>query len=157
MMPTGLVRPGPRRVAMAFVGLALVASACGRSSGSDGVVRIHTAHGVVAVQGPVADTDAARARGLRGRARLGPDEGMAFVFAGPTDQAFWMKDTVIPLSVAFWNRSGRIVAIRDMASCRSDPCRTYRPAVSYLGAVEVLRGWFEANGVRVGDRVELER
>ena len=82
---------------------------------------------------------------------------MAFLFDHPTDESFWMKGTAVPLSVAFWNGSDRIVAIMDMAPCPSDRCRTYRPTVPYVGAVEARRGWFEANGVQVGDRVELQR
>ena len=82
---------------------------------------------------------------------------MAFLFDRPTSSSFWMKDTLIPLSIAFWDRSRRIVAILDMAPCRRSPCPLYSPGTSYIGAVEVNRGFFRQHGVRVGDRVELER
>lgn len=103
----------------------------------------------------IADTAAERARGLMGRTALGADEGMAFLFDSPTTAAFWMRDTRIPLSIAFWDASGRIVAILDMEPCLRDPCPTYAPRVPYVGAVEANQGFFEEHGVRVGDRVEL--
>ena len=56
-----------------------------------------------------ADTPAEREHGLMGRTSLDTDEGMVFVFDGPTDGSFWMKDTLIPLSIAFWDEDGRIV------------------------------------------------
>ena len=66
-----------------------------------------------------------------------------------------MKDTQIPLSIAFWRAGGRIVSIMDMPPCRVDPCPSFRPATPYVGALEVHRGFFERHGVEVGDRVEL--
>src|SRR5712692_7048556 len=113
-----------RRAAMAVIATVALA-ACDRSGPATAVVRIATSHGTVAVRGPVADTNAARARGLQGRTTLGPGQGMAFVFDHPTNEAFWMKGMAIPLTVAFWDGNDRVVAIMDMAPCRSDRCRTY--------------------------------
>ena len=103
----------------------------------------------------IADSHAERQRGLMGRASLGADRGMVFLFDGPTDGGFWMKDTLIPLSIAFWAEDRRIVAILDMQPCREEPCEIYRPGVNYLGAVEANVGYFEEHGVEVGDPVEL--
>ena len=86
-----------------------------------------------------------------------PDAGMAFLFEEPTINWFWMKNTYIPLSIAFWDESRRIVAILDMTPCRKKPCPLYWPGTSYIGAVEVNRGFFRAHGVQVGARVELSR
>jgi uncharacterized membrane protein (UPF0127 family) len=68
-----------------------------------------------------------------------------------------MKNTLIPLSVAFYGARGRILRILDMAPCRSDPCRTYDPGVAFRGALEVNRGTFRHWGVRAGDRIALRR
>jgi uncharacterized protein len=68
---------------------------------------------------------------------------------------FWMKDTVIPLSIAFWDDDGRIVSILDMDPCTEDPCPTYGPDEPFVGAVEVDPGTFERHGVTPGDRVQL--
>jgi uncharacterized membrane protein (UPF0127 family) len=103
----------------------------------------------------IADSPEERATGLMNRSSLPEDRGMAFRFEEPTTSGFWMKDTLIPLSIAFWDEEERIVDILDMEPCPSEPCPTYGPDVPYVGAVEVNVGWFERNGVRVGDRVEL--
>jgi hypothetical protein len=103
----------------------------------------------------LADTPALRARGLMGREHLDPDAGMAFLFGSPVESRFWMKDTLIPLSIAFWDEEGTIVAIREMEPCREEPCRTYGAPEPYVGAAEANAGWFAENGVAVGDRVEL--
>ena len=66
-----------------------------------------------------------------------------------------MKDTLIPLSIAFWDDDGRIISILDMDPCDADPCPTYGPDEPFVGAVEVDRGGSRTDGVTVGDRVEL--
>jgi uncharacterized membrane protein (UPF0127 family) len=104
----------------------------------------------------IADSDAERARGLMGVEHLGQHEGMAFVFDEPTTGSFWMKDTLIPLSIAFVDGSGTIVTVREMEPCTSDPCPTYGADAPYVLAVEANAGFFERTGVGVGDRAELE-
>ncbi|HSL12502.1 MAG TPA: DUF192 domain-containing protein [Actinomycetota bacterium] len=104
----------------------------------------------------IADDDDERARGLMGVDDLPVDQGMAFVWDEPVDAAFWMKDTLIPLSIAFWDTEGRVIAILDMEPCAEDPCRTYAPEEPFVGAVEANLGWFADHGVQVGDAVELE-
>lgn len=104
----------------------------------------------------VADTDDERATGLMGREELEPYEGMAFVWPEPTTARFWMKDTLIPLSIAFWDERGRIVAILDMEPCVTEDCPRYDSGHTYVGAVEVEQGLFEQRGIELGDRVELE-
>jgi uncharacterized protein len=121
------------------------------------VVRIHTGTSAVTVEATVADTDPERRTGLSGRTHLAPAEGMAFVFPRPVRARFWMKDTAIPLSIAFWAPGGRIVSIMDMAPCRANPCPSFRPEEAFVGALEVNRGFFRDHDVDVGDRVELGR
>jgi uncharacterized membrane protein (UPF0127 family) len=105
----------------------------------------------------IAETRRARATGLMGRESLPGDAGMVFLERTPVRQSFWMKDTLIPLSVAFWDKRGEIIAILDMEPCRADPCPTYDPGVAWLGAVEVNQGFFSQRGVEVGDEVTLRR
>ena len=145
-----------RGAAISTVLLLLVA--CSHHSADDRtLVRIHTAKSTVTVAATVADTDPERRTGLSRRAHLGPDEGMAFVFPGAVRVGFWMKDTRIPLSIAFWGPAGRIVSIMDMLPCRADPCASFRPATAFVGALEVNMGFFRHHGVDVGDRVEFTR
>ena len=122
-----------------------------------GTLRIGTAQGTVVVRVEIAETPETRRRGLMHRPTLAPNAGMVFLFESPASGLFWMKNTLIPLSVAFWDRSGHIVAILDMEPCRADPCRLYSPRTTYIGAVEVNRGFFSLHGVSIGDVVELER
>jgi uncharacterized protein len=137
--------------------VALVLAACG-GDGDDGRSRvvISTSTGDVPVQVEVADDEDERARGLMGRTDLDEGAGMVFLFPEATRGAFWMKDTLIPLSIAFYDADGRILRILDMEPCREDPCPVYDPGVAYRGALEVNRGAFERWGVREGDRLSLE-
>ena len=80
---------------------------------------------------------------------------MAFLWEEPVVSSFWMKDTLIPLSIAFWDDAGRIISILDMDTCTEDPCPSYGPDEPFVGAVEVDRGTLGERGVTVGDRVEL--
>jgi uncharacterized protein len=146
-----------RRAALTVVLLTL--AACGGGSDRDAGAQavIATGDGEVVVDVEVADTERERRRGLMGRHALADDAGMVFVFPETVSGAFWMKDTLIPLSIAFYDEDGRILRILDMAPCRQDPCRLYDPRVAYRGALEVNRGAFERWGIAEGDRVRLER
>lgn len=105
----------------------------------------------------IAETPEARARGLMGVRNLSDDEGMAFVNENASRDPFFMKNTLIPLDIAFWDRDGVIVDILHMEPCRADPCPLYHPNREYIGAVETNAGLLERKGVRVGDRVILNR
>jgi uncharacterized membrane protein (UPF0127 family) len=149
------------RTALAVVVVALAAALASCSSNDAGrpppEARISTASGPVTLHVRVADTDAARERGLQGVTDLAADGGMAFLFDGPTRTAFWMKDTPTPLSIAFWGSNGRIVSLMDMPPCSADPCATYRPDAPFVGALEANEGFFAGHGVEVGDRVAVVR
>jgi uncharacterized membrane protein (UPF0127 family) len=80
-----------------------------------------------------------------------------FLFPEDTTSSFWMKNTLLPLSIAFYGADGRIVRILDMEPCRRAPCRLYDPHVTYRGALEVNRGAFRRWGVAEGDRVRVEQ
>lgn len=153
------------RALVAAVAVLSVAS-CTRATPSIGVGRVtsvilHGGQGPVHVVVEVADSPAERQQGLMGRTSLGADEGMVFLFDdvadGPVTSEFWMKDTLIPLSVAFWDEDGRIVGIQDMDPCAEDPCPTYGSPKPYVGALEVNGGFFTEHGVTTGDRIELVR
>ena len=103
----------------------------------------------------IADEFEERQTGLMGRESLDADAGMAFVWSEEFRGSFWMKDTLIPLSIAFWDDRSRIVAILDMEPCEADPCPSYDPEVPFLGALEVNAGFFDEHAVEVGDRIEL--
>lgn len=106
----------------------------------------------------VADEHDERVLGLMHRPSLGADEGMLFVFPGKTSGGFWMKNTLIPLSIAYMERNDdgyEVLVLKDMEPCRADPCPDYPPGRPYDATLEVNRGWFEGHGVRPGDVAEV--
>jgi uncharacterized membrane protein (UPF0127 family) len=105
----------------------------------------------------IADTPAERAEGLMGRTSLAADAGMAFLWAEPVTSTFWMKDTKIPLAIAFWAGDGTIVSIREMTPCTADPCATYGADAPFVGAVEANAGYFSEHGIAAGDRAAVLR
>ena len=116
-----------------------------------------TFDGGAALHVDVVSDDASRARGLMGVTDLGANSGMAFVWGAPTDGSFWMKDTLIPLSIAFVDEHGRVITIDEMTPCTGDPCDTYEPSGPYVMAVEANAGWFADNGIGLGDRADLHQ
>ena len=116
---------------------------------------IGTAGGAVELAVEIADTPEERSRGLMGRESLPERAGMLFLYEEDTRGGFWMKDTRIPLSIAFLDAGGRILAILDMEPCPADPCPVYRPDVAYRSALEVGRGAFARLGITVGDVARL--
>ncbi|MDP8947976.1 MAG: DUF192 domain-containing protein [Actinomycetota bacterium] len=110
--------------------------------------------GEVRVRVEIADDDSERARGLMYRTALAENRGMLFVYEVEQKLSFWMKNTHIPLSIAFIDAEGRIVDIQDMEPLDDDP-PSYVSAEPARYALEVNQGFFEERGVEVGDRAEL--
>jgi uncharacterized protein len=104
----------------------------------------------------VAADPATRARGLMGRREVPAGSGMVFLYPVDVRESFWMKDTLVPLSIAFVAADGRVVSVAEMTPCRADPCPTYAPAGPYRYAVELAAGAFPAAGVGAGDQVVPE-
>ncbi|MFN2389882.1 MAG: DUF192 domain-containing protein [Actinomycetota bacterium] len=120
-----------------------------------GTAVIDTEEGSVIVNVELAATPAARAVGLMHRDSLPEDAGMVFVYFEPTRGGFYMKNTSIPLSIAFFDNDGVILKILDMEPCTADPCETYDPGVAYSGALEVNQGAFDTWGVEEGDVIHV--
>jgi uncharacterized membrane protein (UPF0127 family) len=93
---------------------------------------------------------AERSRGLMFRDSLPPDHGMLFLFARDEVQAFWMRNTKIPLSIAYADAHGKIVRIADLEPFDERPVTSIAPA---RYALEMNRGWFAAHGVAAGDSI----
>ncbi len=101
----------------------------------------------------IADDPAERSRGLMHRESLPEDQGMLFVYPEERDSlGFWMKNTLIPLDIAFVDRELRIVDIQRMEPLDETTRYSVAPA---MYALEMNAGWFEKHGVRVGDRIEF--
>jgi uncharacterized membrane protein (UPF0127 family) len=112
---------------------------------------------LISLQVEIAETSETMAAGLMGVESLSDSEGMAFLSEAPSRDPFWMKDTLIPLDIAFWDGQGLIVDILQMDPCKADPCPLYNPDSDYLGALEVNQGLLGKEGVGIGDRVLLRR
>ncbi len=95
----------------------------------------------------LADTEAKRARGLMGVTSLGGYDGMVFRYDTPVHTAFWMKDTVTPLQIAFFDPAGRYLRQFDMPPCTHDPCATYGPTEKFTVAIETFAGTMTTVGV----------
>ena len=106
--------------------------------------------GLYLIRAEVAADFPSRARGLMHRESLAPNAGMLFIFEAPGAQCMWMKNTLIPLSVAFLDDSGAIINIADMTPHSEQAHCAARPA---RYALEMNRGWFAARGIRPGLRL----
>ena len=106
--------------------------------------------GTHALRVEVVSTDADRAKGLMHRTSLGANDGMLFVFEEPAYHSMWMKNTLIPLSVAFIDAQGLILNILDMEPHTETPNMSAGPSIY---AIETNKGWFAGKNVKAGDRV----
>lgn len=111
---------------------------------------VEIAAGIHLIKAEVAADNATRMRGLMFRERLGPNEGMLFVFEEKARQCFWMRNTLIALSIAFIDDDGSVANIADMQPRSDDSHCSARP-VRY--ALEMEQGWFAKRGVAAGSRL----
>jgi uncharacterized protein len=106
------------------------------------------------IQVEVAKTEEERAKGLMGRRSLGKNEGMLFIFDVEGYHGFWMKNTLLPLSIAFIDKKGEVVWITDMEPLTLS---VHDPPKPVLYALEMSRGWFAANGIKAGDVMRFSK
>ena len=106
--------------------------------------------GVHLIRAEVATSDEERARGLMFRQRLGQNEGMVFRFPEARQVCMWMKNTPLPLSVAFIGSDGRIINIEDMKPQTEDAHCGKKPA---RYALEMTQGWFRERNIKPGTPV----
>lgn len=104
------------------------------------------------VAAKVADTAPRRQQGLMRVPELPDGVGMLFLFEQPSTGGFWMRNTLVPLDIAYV-AEGTVVDIQQMDPCEEDPCPSYPPAGAYDAALEVPQGAFAEAGVEVGDAV----
>jgi uncharacterized membrane protein (UPF0127 family) len=100
----------------------------------------------------IADDDEKRMRGLMFRNYMPDSLGMLFIFDSSGIYPFWMRNTYIPLSIAFIDESFRILEIVDMKPLDETPIYPFR---RFKYALEVNQGWFKKRSIRVGDKVEF--
>jgi uncharacterized membrane protein (UPF0127 family) len=103
----------------------------------------------------VADTLEKQERGLMFRQSMPENEGMLFVYKEPQEMSFWMRNTFIPLDIAFVGADGIILNIHQARPL--DESVLYRSAGSAKYVIETNQGWFSRHGIRPGDRVTFGR
>ena len=92
-------------------------------------------------------------QGLMGRRQVPEGTGMVFLYPSDVAEAYWMKNTLVPLSIAFVAADGRVVSVAEMTPCEADPCPSYPPAGPYRYAVELAAGSFGEAGIGPGAKV----
>jgi uncharacterized membrane protein (UPF0127 family) len=112
--------------------------------------RTELSAGMHLIRAEVADNFVARMQGLMHRTSMGANEGMLFVFDEPGIQCMWMKNTLIPLSVAYLADDGTIVNIEDMKPQTEDSHCTRKPV---RFALEMNQGWFASKGLKSGAKL----
>lgn len=103
----------------------------------------------------VADTAERRSRGLMFVTDLGAADGMAFIYPAPHSGNFWMKNTVLPLSIAFFGPTGEYMAAFDMEPCVAEPCPVYPTPDDFSIAIETRQSGLGALGIALGSVLAL--
>jgi uncharacterized membrane protein (UPF0127 family) len=107
--------------------------------------------GMFVIDAAVAANDADREQGLMYRTNLGPNEGMLFVFNENAGHCFWMKNTLIPLSIAFMRADGTITDIDEM---QAETTNNHCPTHNGVFALEMPKGWFTSKGIKPGMQIQ---
>jgi uncharacterized membrane protein (UPF0127 family) len=143
-----MMKPLQSLLAAAALALAVL-PACAQQP-QTGLPRVTLSAGMHQIDAQVAQTNEQRATGLMHRTEMPQHEGMLFVFDQPSVQCFWMKDTLLPLSVAFLADDGTIVNVAEMKPRALDSHCSAKP-VRYV--LEMNQGWFAKKGVKPGSKL----
>ncbi|HLU01816.1 MAG TPA: DUF192 domain-containing protein [Advenella sp.] len=126
-------------------------SASGASAPGDAATYLSLQINNYKITAEMADTESLRAKGLMHRETLARDHGMLFVFADDQPRCFWMKNTLIPLAIAFMDRHGTIVALDEMQPHSEVP---HCSGADARYALEMNHDWFRSHRIRVGDNIK---
>ena len=143
-------------VGLAAAGLVALGAGCGDEL-ERGTLEVATGGGIVRLDVELAVSADERRRGLMDRSSLPERSGMLFLYRENSRRGFWMKDTLIPLSIAFLDARGRVLRILDMEPCTRDPCPVYEAGIAYRSALEMNQGAFARLGIEVGDVATLSK
>ncbi|MBF6992102.1 MULTISPECIES: DUF192 domain-containing protein [Cupriavidus] len=132
------------------IAAALAVLAAGQAQAQAALPVVPLTAGMYAIHAEVAATPAAREQGLMYRKSMPVNSGMLFVFEQKAGHCFWMRNTELPLSIAFLADDGTIVNIEDMAP-RTESNHCPKTAIRY--ALEMNQGWFTQKGIRAGAKI----
>ena len=134
----------------ALLGLAAVHAHAQADEPQTGLPRVTLTAGIHQIDTQVAATPAQRSTGLMFRKEMPANEGMLFVFEQPSQQCFWMKNTLLPLTAAFVADDGTIVNLADMKPQTTESHCSAKP-VRYV--LEMNQGWFAKRGLKAGSKL----
>ena len=147
---TSLMRPTPRATA-AFSSLLVACSVATAQGGPQPrLPTVQLTAGMHVIQAEVAMTPTQQATGMMFRREMGANEGMLFVNADSGVRCFWMRNTLLPLTIAFIAEDGTIVNLADMQP-QSDESHCSAAPVRY--ALEMNQGWFAKRGIKAGHKL----
>ena len=136
--------------AIALLGLNLSGATLAQDAPQMNLQRVKLSAGMHQIDAQVAQTPAQRQTGLMYRKEMPAHEGMLFVFEQPSQQCFWMKNTLLPLTAAFIADDGTIVNLEDMKPQTLDSHCSAKP-VRYV--LEMNQGWFAEKGIKAGAKL----
>ena len=136
-----------------FLFLCLISSCSGLEKFEKRKFTIENGRSPLTVVLEIARTEAQRSQGLMYRKTLKDGEGMLFIFERDQILSFWMKNTLIPLSIAYIAYDGKIIEIHDMEPGNLNPIVSSR---SSRYALEVPQGWFSREGIGIGARLDIK-
>jgi uncharacterized membrane protein (UPF0127 family) len=135
---------------IAAVAVLSIAAIAGAQEGPQTLPQIRHTAGIHVINAQLATTPLEREVGLMHRPAMEPNDGMLFVFEQPGQQCFWMKNTLIPLSVAFLADDGSVVNVDEMQAETLDGHCSAKP-VRYV--LEMNKGWFAKRGIKPGSKL----
>lgn len=143
-----------KKLALVWVAVFLLIGLPSRSQSGpqDPLPAIELRVGGKKITAEVADEDHERATGLMFRESLGENSGMLFVMPRPGPAGFWMKNTKVPLTIAYIDPRGVIMELHDLEPHNETPVPSRFPNIAY--ALEMPRGWFTKNNIWPGERLE---
>ncbi len=147
-IPTGRIAAACRAIAALLAVVLFAATA--QAQPQPRLPQVQLQAGIHLIRAEVAADERSRAQGLMFRQSLGPSEGMLFVFEAPARQCFWMRNTPLPLSIAFLDEDGHVVNIEDMQPQTDDSHCSARPV---RFALEMAQGWFAQRGLKAGSKL----
>lgn len=106
----------------------------------------------------IAKTPQQHAQGLMFRTQMGENEGMLFIFEGEQTRSFWMKNTLIDLSIGFFDKNGTLVDVQEMKSGKGIPesaLKSYLSVKPAKYALEMNKGWFDRKKIKIGAKLRI--
>ena len=128
----------------------LISAAAQTPGGQPALPSVQLQTGLYLIKAEVANEYGTRMQGLMLREKMAPNEGMVFVFPGRDTQCMWMKNTLLPLSVAFIDEAGVVLNIEDMKPQTEDSHCSTKPA---RYALEMNQGWFKTRNIKPGAKI----